>query len=105
MTNGSAIQFKKQVASIHAILDLCDNALHTTRSRGRHNGLHLHSAENQQRIALVHVVTDVNLLQTDYEPRPDGKPADDPRKVHAGFYAGAAAVSRPLEELPPASSP
>ena len=50
------------------------------------------------------LITDVNLLQTDYEPRPDGKPADDPRKVHAGFYAGAAAVSVSRVYAPPSGS-
>ena len=32
------------------------------------------------------VLTDVNLLQTPWEPRDDGKKSDDPRQVHAGFY-------------------
>jgi len=45
------------------------------------------------------VLTDVNLLQTPFEQRPDGKPSDDPRLVHAGFFASARAVNRRLKEL------
>ena len=45
------------------------------------------------------VLTDVNLLQTSWEARDDGKQSDDPRQVHAGFYSGARAVSRRIKEL------
>ena len=41
----------------------------------------------------------VTWSQTPFEQRPDGKPSDDPRLVHAGFFASARAVNRRLKEL------
>lgn len=48
---------------------------------------------------VIDIVTDVNLLQRGLEQRDDGRESDDPRRVHSGFFAGAAAVNRRIKEL------
>eukprot|EP00288_Rhodomonas_lens_P019108 CAMPEP_0177716546 /NCGR_PEP_ID=MMETSP0484_2-20121128/14565_1 /TAXON_ID=354590 /ORGANISM="Rhodomonas lens, Strain RHODO" /LENGTH=731 /DNA_ID=CAMNT_0019228579 /DNA_START=330 /DNA_END=2525 /DNA_ORIENTATION=+ len=48
---------------------------------------------------ILDVLTDVNLLQTPFEFREDGKKSDDPRMVHSGFFSSAKACNRRLKEL------
>jgi len=49
------------------------------------------------------MITDVNLLQTPWEGREDGKreskEKEDPRQVHAGFFESAKSVNRRLKQL------
>lgn len=51
---------------------------------------------------ILDVLTDVNLLQTPFEFREDGKKSDDPRMVHSGFFSSAKACNR-LSSLPSGS--
>jgi len=48
---------------------------------------------------ILDVLTDVNFVQTPLEQGFNGQKSDDERKVHSGFFAAAAAVSRRVKEL------
>ena len=48
---------------------------------------------------IMDVLTDVQIIQTPLERGYNGQKSDDPRKVHAGFFASAEAINRRLKEL------